>query len=68
MPPYFNRKEIFIMFLDPIEYELDSMRFAGEMEEAKHDCENCRDRIGIPCLIARSCTKYKKKENETDGK
>lgn len=43
-----------------MEYELHRMRAAGEAEEAKHDCEGCRDRVGIPCLIARSCKKMKK--------
>ena len=44
---------------DPIATELDRLRAAGEAEEAKHDCKNCCDRVGIPCLIAKSCKKYK---------
>lgn len=52
--------------LDPVEYELDAMRMAGEAEEAKHNCRNCRDRIGIPCLIARSCKKFKKEDNKNE--
>ena len=44
---------------DPIGYELDKLRTAGEAEEAKHDCKGCRDRVGIPCLIAKSCKKFK---------
>ena len=45
--------------MDPIESELNAMRSAGETEEAKHDCKGCRDRVGIPCLIAKSCKKIK---------
>lgn len=54
--------------LDPIEYEieyeLDRMRAAGEAEEAKHDCEGCRRRVGIPCLIAKSCERWKDGRSE----
>ena len=45
--------------IDPAMCELNALRVAGETEEAKHDCEGCRDRIGIPCLIAKSCKKIK---------
>lgn len=38
--------------MDPITYELDAKRRAGEAEEAKHDCRGCRERVGIPCLKA----------------
>lgn len=49
----------FDMF-DPMIYELDAKRRAGEAEEAKHDCEGCRDRVGIPCLKAYRCERLKK--------
>lgn len=51
--------------MDPIESELNAMRLAGETEETKHDCKGCSDRIGIPCLRAKSCKKLKS-ENEED--
>ena len=44
--------------LDTIDYELNQMRLKGELEEAKHNCKNCRDRVGIPCLKAYRCEKY----------
>lgn len=28
-------------------------------EEVKHDCENCMDRAGIPCLKAYRCRRFK---------
>lgn len=48
----------FDMF-DPMARELDEMRARGEAEERKHNCEGCRDRVGIPCLIAKSCRRLK---------
>lgn len=45
--------------MDPTMCELNALRAAGEAEEAKHDCNGCRDRVGIPCLIAKSCKKIK---------
>ena len=50
--------------MDPIESELNAMRSAGETEESKHDCIGCRDRIGIPCLRAKSCKKLKAENEE----
>lgn len=52
--------------MDPAMCELNALRAAGEAEEVKHDCEGCRDRIGIPCLIAKSCKKFK--EDIDNGK
>lgn len=45
--------------MDPITYELDAKRRAGETEEAKHDCRGCRERVGIPCLKAYRCERWK---------
>lgn len=45
--------------LDPIACELDAKRRAGEAEEAKHDCKDCRERVGIPCLKAYRCERLK---------
>lgn len=45
--------------MDPITYELDAKRRAGEAEEAKHDCRGCRERVGIPCLKAYRCERWK---------
>lgn len=53
----------FDMF-DPMVRELDEMRARGEAEERKHNCEGCRDRIGIPCLIAKSCKRWKEEGHE----
>ena len=52
------------IFDDPIEHELNRMRVAGFEEESKHDCEGCKERIGIPCLVAKSCKKLKNTETE----
>lgn len=52
--------------MDPTMCELEAMRMAGEAEERKHDCNGCRDRIGIPCLIARSCTRFKETGDGAD--
>lgn len=46
--------------MDPIEIELQKMRLKAEAEEAKHDCKGCTRRVGIPCLIARSCNRINK--------
>lgn len=50
------------------EYEYQTQvvarREAAEREEAKHDCEGCRERVGIPCLRVYRCDKMKK-EGET---
>ncbi len=45
--------------LDPITCELDARRRAGEAEEAKHDCKGCRERVGIPCLKAYRCERWR---------
>lgn len=45
--------------LDPMACELDTMRRKGEAEEAKHDCEGCQERVGIPCLKACRCERTK---------
>ena len=47
--------------IDPIACELEAKRRAGEAEEAKHDCEGCRERVGIPCLKAYRCERLKQK-------
>jgi hypothetical protein len=49
---------VFDMF-DPVACELDAMRRKGEAEEAKHDCEGCGERVGVPCLKAYRCEKPK---------
>lgn len=45
--------------MDAIEMALQEMRLKGEAEEAKHDCKGCTRRVGIPCLIAKSCDRIK---------
>lgn len=35
-------------------------------EEGKHDCENCMDRAGIPCLKAYRCKRFKEGKNEQE--
>ena len=52
--------------MDSIELELlFRMRMEGEAEEAKHNCKGCTKRVGIPCIIAKSCQNLKEiLENE----
>lgn len=38
-------------------------RIAAEQEEKKHDCINCQERVGVPCLKVYRC---KKEKNEND--
>lgn len=45
--------------LDPITCELDARQRTGEAEEAKHDCRGCRERVGVPCLKAYRCERWK---------
>ena len=40
--------------------EVVARRIAAEKEEEKHDCGNCKERIGIPCLKVYRCEKLKK--------
>ena len=49
--------DVIDMMLDPTVCELDRLRRQGEAEESKHDCKGCTKRVGIPCLIAKSCTR-----------
>lgn len=44
--------------------EVVSKRKAYEEEEKKHDCSNCRERIGVPCLKAYRCERTH--ENRSD--
>lgn len=39
--------------------EVVARRIAAEKEEEKHDCKNCRNRVGIPCLRVFRCEKMK---------
>ena len=56
--------DVIDMMLDPTVCELDRLRRQGEAEESKHDCKGCTKRVGIPCLIAKSCTRLKGAEHE----
>lgn len=35
--------------------EVVARRIAAENEEIKHDCKNCNERVGIPCLKVYRC-------------
>ena len=47
---------------DPMAMELDAMFREAEAEEQRHDCEGCTERMGIPCVIAKSCTRVKEEQ------
>lgn len=42
--------------------EVVARRIRGEQEEAKHDCKGCTERVGIPCLKAHRCERWKKED------
>lgn len=44
--------------------EVVARRIAAEKEEEKHDCENCNERFGLPCLKVYRCDKLKDAERE----
>ena len=39
--------------------EVVARRIKDEMEETKHDCKNCTERVGIPCLKVWRCERLK---------
>lgn len=44
--------------------EVVARRLADEKEEAKHDCANCGERVGIPCLKVYMCKKFAKNKTQ----